>query len=399
MGLWDTFRRKRKKVTETDIWDTGDLPASQENKPDLEQEEVSTIYKSDQLRYVSDCLESIADNEQQIQSAKKEYQQVTEKLTDIQLIERIHGESQVMLQDYCKKIEALVQERNQYKNRNLTITDSQIRYFDQYEVDLVDEIKKMYQAEIYQKAIDGDMMHLEQEKKSLQQERHEIVEKQNALKSMAKVLCGFIAALVVLFVALNYSVEVDMTMPYLGTMFLTAISATVIFVEANRNRRDMIMAERKLNKAIGLLNRVKIKYVNNTNALEYNRHKFHVKDGAEFESLWGEYCRAKEYERKFRENTEVLSATSDEMVEMLKEYQLHDPEVWLGQCEAILDQREMVEIRHNLNQRRQKLRDRIQYNTEIKESMLQKIDTLIQEYPERKAEVLKMVRAQKETED
>jgi hypothetical protein len=44
-----------------------------------------------------------------------------------------------------------------------------------------------------------------------------------------------------------------------------------------------------------------------------------------------------------------------------------DAEVWLVQTYAILDNREMVEIRHDLNQRRQKLRERIEYNTETKE--------------------------------
>lgn len=39
----------------------------------------------------------------------------------------------------------------------------------------------------------------------------------------------------------------------------------------------------------------------------------------------------------------------------------------LLQTYAILDDREMVEIRHDLNQRRQKLREQIRYNTEVKE--------------------------------
>ena len=53
--------------------------------------------------------------------------------------------------------------------------------------------------------------------------------------------------------------------------------------------------------------------------------------------------------------------------QQLDRHEVSDTEVWLVQTYAILDDREMVEIRHDLNQRRQKLREQIRYNTEVKE--------------------------------
>ena len=55
------------------------------------------------------------------------------------------------------QIVKLTRERNQYKNRNLTISEAAIRRLDPYEEELVDEIKKMYEQEAYQKALDGDL--------------------------------------------------------------------------------------------------------------------------------------------------------------------------------------------------------------------------------------------------
>lgn len=55
------------------------------------------------------------------------------------------------------------------------------------------------------------------------------------------------------------------------------------------------------------------------------------------------------------------------MQQQLDRHEVSDTEVWLVQTYAILDDREMVEIRHDLNQRRQKLREQIRYNTEVKE--------------------------------
>ena len=44
---------------------------------------------------------------------------------------------------------------------------------------------------------------------------------------------------------------------------------------------------------------------------------------------------------------------------------LYDAKVWLNYTNAIIDPREMVELKHELITRRQKLRARIEYNTNV----------------------------------
>lgn len=46
------------------------------------------------------------------------------------------------IDDVCKSILTLTSERNKYKNRNLTISDAQMRKFEPFEDELVDEIKR-----------------------------------------------------------------------------------------------------------------------------------------------------------------------------------------------------------------------------------------------------------------
>ncbi len=380
------FAKQKEKKEEKKKEDQGALPVQ-----NLEQESVVPVGRAEVKNFIRDCCASIAESEQQVDNIKLEYEHVTEYLTDIQKIDRIAGESREEMLELCKKIKHLLQMRNQYKNREITISDGQVRRFDLYKENLIDEIKKMYQSEMYQKAIENDMKHLESEKAYLRQNQQEIIEKQNALKGMAKVLASFVISLFVLFLVIYYTMHKDMTYPYMGTLLLAAVSLTWIFVESNRNRREMSLADLKMNKAIGLLNRTKIKYINNVSALDYNRQKYQVKDAAEFEVMWGEYCKAKEYERKFKENTEQLNKNNEELLALLNEYQLADPEVWLVQCYAILDDREMVEIRHELNQRRQKLREQIEYNTNLKKTLLEKLDMLVAKTPEFQQQVQKIV--------
>jgi len=111
-----------------------------------QQEKFSSVDRKDQKRLVRECCESAMENDRQISEAKKEYEKITSHLSDIQKIDRISGAERKELVDICKNIVNLVNERNRYKNRTMTITEAQMRRFEPYEEELVDEIKKMYSA-------------------------------------------------------------------------------------------------------------------------------------------------------------------------------------------------------------------------------------------------------------
>ena len=358
----------------------------------LTQDKPVTTGKTDTIRFVRNNCEAIAENERQIAEAKKEYEKVTSYLTDIQHIDMAREDEYREIKDICKSILTLTQERSKYKNRNLTISDAQMRKFEPFEDELVDEIKKMYNAQAYQDAIEGDIKNLKKEKDSLYSQRKEIIAKQNALKGMTKVLAVLIISLIVLLIVIYYATKTDMTLPYLGVVALAGVSAAMLVFESSKNRRDIILVERKINKAITLLNKVKIKYINNINVLDYNCNKFGVKNAKDFEEKWNEYCKMREYEKKFRENTEMLNANNENLVIMLKELGVKDADIWISRCEAIVDSREMVEIRHELNQRRQMLRERIENNEKFKEGIISQLDAMINAHPEIKGELLGIIK-------
>lgn len=183
-----------------------------------------------------------------------------------------------------------------------------------------------------------------------------------------------------------------MTLPYLGVVFLAAVSAAALIFESQKNRRDVILIEKKINRAVTLLNKVKIKYINNINVLDYNCNKFGVKNAKDFEQKWNEYCKMREYEKKFRENTEMLNANNENLVIMLKDVGVVDTDIWLSRCVAIVDPKEMVEIRHELNQRRQMLRERIENNEQLKENIIKQLDYVINESPQIRDELIQIVK-------
>ena len=348
--------------------------------------------KQDVIRAVRTCCDIISESNRQIKDAKIEYRQVTSYLTDIQKIDRIQGDERKNIDGAAKNILNLMRERNRYKNRSMEITDRQILQLEPYEETLADEIKKMYDNEIYQTAIKSDMSHLEGEKAVLLHERSETVAKQGYLKFLAKMLCVLVISLLVLLGVMNYVLEVDMVIPYMLTIVFSGFMAIFIFMEGYRNRQAAVLTNRKLDRAIMLLNRVKIKYVNNTNVLDYTYEKFGVDSAKQFEFLWEQYCKVKEYERKFKENTLELQDNMKLLLHELKQHQVRDTEVWVPQVAALLDEREMVEVRHKLNTRRQHIRKRIDYNKGNRDKAFDTIGEILDKKPEVSSEILAILK-------
>ena len=52
----------------------------------------------------------------------------------------------------------------------------------------------------------------------------------------------------------------------------------------------------------------------------------------------------------------------------------------------------MVEIRHELNQRRQMLRERIENNEQLKENIIKQLDYVINESPQIRDELIQIVK-------
>ena len=75
----------------------------------------------------------------------------------------------------------------------------------------------------------------------------------------------------------------------------------------------------------------------------------------------------------------------------LSKYNLKYPERWLNQTKAIIDSREMVEVRHELISRRHALRKQIDYNKEIAANAKDEVMDIARNYPEYASEIKELI--------
>ncbi len=338
--------------------------------------------KSEGLAGIRESCEQITENLKQIEEAKAEYQAVSSYLTDMQRIDMIPKEQRENLEDAARRIINLNKEREKYREKNTSLTDAQYRLLERYEDTLPREMEKLRESERYQRMIDADMKQLEKEKQRLLYEEEDIIRKQSFLKGIGITTCIIILLLFGVFAFLADTTGADLTLPFLLTVVMGMASTLYIYLESRKNIRDIKLTELKQNRQILLMNKVIIKSVNNRNYLDYAYHKYMVEDYSHLKTHWEEFIKVKDAARRYQNNTELLDFYHNELIHELKKYGITDSEIWIYQPIAILDNREMVEIRHRLNVRRQKLRERIELNNQQKEEAMEQIQTLLKNHPE-----------------
>ncbi len=81
----------------------------------------------------------------------------------------------------------------------------------------------------------------------------------------------------------------------MATIGIAAIAITFSFTQFRNAQQGQEKAEKMLNRAILLQNKVKIKYVNITNVLDYNYSKYNIDNVYELEYMWEKYLEEKEF--------------------------------------------------------------------------------------------------------
>ena len=382
MGLFgkikNRFQRKNQEEFDEIQWEDGevDYQVDYENKEQRED-------------YVKNCLEKMADATKELENLTYEYEMVTSYLKDMEEIEALPEEESEQLKECARRVAELQDSKADFMERPRRISDEQYQLMERIADEVEEGFEKLTEAEEYQALIKQDLGRLEGEKHAYLYRKNEVMSMIADTRGMAIICVVALGLCILLLLFLQFFLDMDTKAGYLLTAVTAAVVITVIYVKHLDARQELRRVENGINKIILLQNKVKIRYVNNTNLLDYLQLKYGVGSAKELMELWNNY-RAERAEREnLRKAERDLDHNERELLQMLKCYQIKDPAIWLHQTEAILDRKEMVEIRHNLIIRRQSLRRRMEYNKEVVAGGSQKeIKELVEKYPQYTKEIM-----------
>lgn len=355
-------RRKKKKLQEAnEMQEALQLEIAGASVEDLND-------KKKLQHFVINCCEQIIEATKEIEEEKSEYRIVSDYLNDIQILEDLPEEEMGEIRSAAENVQKLDKLRDEYQNSEKKISDVQFVQMQQEEDEIPDAIIRLQTNETYQNTVKKDMNYLEGEKTEWYYNKLELIYQQKILKGLSFGLLGVAIISIVILLVLQTGFRVDTTYAWISIILIAAVAGFSIFIKMSANQTGIKKSEINMNHAIVLLNKVKFKYVNVTTAVDYAKEKYHVKNAYELNYIWEQYLNEVKVREKFRQTNEDLEYFNAKLIRLLNRYRLYDARVWINQSSALVDKKEMVEVKHNLIVRRQKLRSRIEYNSQnIKE--------------------------------
>lgn len=392
MGWLKKLRKRKAAVeaaAESDNRESkGGLLDELENAPiQVEKEKVDIRDDHARIAYLQRLNEAIMEAKRQCEDIKLEYGQVTSYLKDIQLLDQAPDEEKLRLLTAAQVILELTQERKKLQKREYKFTDAQRRALEHYEDIVQKDINNLKGYEDLQIKIKNDLRQLAGEKNLLLADKKDIIRRQSMLKTIGKCLTALLIATGAMLAALAYCFKLDIAMPFVIAVGVGFVLAVLVLNEARKNRIDMVITEKKCNRAIFLSNRVKIKYVNNVRTLDYMYLKYQVRNATELDYVYSQYLQAKREWARQRETSIRIDENNKVLLAELRRLGVKDCDIWLGQVRALVEPKEMVEVRHNLNVQRQKLREQLDYNTGVMQECLEEMEMIRAKKPEYAEEV------------
>ena len=326
---------------------------------------INTDYydKEETKAYIRSQCEIMEEATGHIELAMEEYNVVTEHFSDIQLIDTAPDNIRRRITETADRVDNLTVDRRIFKSGEHKLSTHTYHRMEQFEDELPRGMKYLEKQESYYETVKRDMRILEGERMSLRMEAAALTTRQLRIRSLAlAAIVGLAFVFMVFFIALSVTEDTQNTMLYIVVAFLGAVLALGMFALLKYTERQVLVTEIKLNKATTLLNKTKIKYINAANTLDYEYHKYHVRSSYELSKKYEVYMDMKNEQRKIVQMTTKLSEAEEDLLDLLKKLGLYDAKLWLSQVRALVYSKDMVEVRHDLNTQRQKLRKQIEYN-------------------------------------
>jgi len=380
-----------KKLFKKNREEEPEISESPERRVPLSRRNINMRDEDQRERFIKECCEQMKEAERECDRLTEEYAYVTGYLTDMEEIEALPPEERKKINAVADKLTGSSRQKAQFDNRPSAMSDADFARMERFSDGVEEAIDQLFDAEDYRKKIKRDLRRLNQEHHSFEYRKKSLVHTKNNLRGMLVICIVAFVACMLLLLLLQTWLGMKVQFGYMAAVIVMVFSIYIIYMKFMDASGELKKVEKSINKLILLQNTVKIRYVNNTNLLDYLCIKYQVNSSDELQELWDKYQEEKEAREKMRRLHLELDGTQKELVSILSSYRIKDPHVWIKQPEALIIKGEMVEIRHGLIAQRQQLRKQMEYNQSIAGEAREELIALTQEFPRSKPQILKMI--------
>ena len=390
MSLFDFLKGKKKRDEEAEISQAQEFENWNDivyTRKDLEIDDAAA-----RREYVENCLAQISEADREMEKLQAEYRVVTSHLRDMEEIDALPPEQREMINRCAMRVYEGERKRDELRRRKSHMTDAEYDRIERH----IDEVEKgltaLKEAEDYQKKVKADLRRLDQELQAYRYRQDELeLSMINGHRFM--ILTTIVVAILLIGLFIVGKVwKLNVVYGYLPVALLAAFSVLYLNGKDKESIREKKSVGSAITRLIQLQNRVKIRYVNTKNLIDYECLKYSVRNSRELEELLQKFDAETDERQRMADAARQMDINERELVLQLKKLRIRDPEIWVKQTAALLDHNEEVELRHELIGQRQSLRKRMDYNQQVVAGNARaEIEDIIRQYPSYAQEILNMM--------
>lgn len=385
------FRRRRREYEDYEYDQDGYYADLEEGEGEIE-EELNLSDEEQAKRYAIDLCDQMIKAAKDIEDTRAEYDLVTSYLTDVQIIEDLTEDERKPIADCAAHVDRLGKERSEFLKTERRLSDTQFAQMQEEEEALPGIIKRLKSNEAYLDTVKRDMSFLEGKKLEWKLVKNEAVRTQRLMRKSACYLFLCYFTLMALAGIISWYMEMDLRLAVTILSLIAVLLGGYILIRYMDAVSDIRKSNVNRNRAISLENHVKIKYVNIKNAVDFTCEKYHVRNAYELSYIYEQYQAEAKEKEKFRETSDELDYYTKALLQYLNRLRMYDAKAWLNHANAIIDSRELVEMKHQLITRRQKLRTRMEYSKRTIANMKQEALVNIRRMGEVNPQLLQIIR-------
>lgn len=385
------FRRRRREYEDYEYDQDGYYADLEEGEGEIE-EELNLSDEEQAKRYAIDLCDQMIKAAKDIEDTRAEYDLVTSYLTDVQIIEDLTEDERKPIADCAAHVDRLGKARSEFLKTERRLSDTQFAQMQEEEEALPGIIKRLKSNEAYLDTVKRDMSFLEGKKLEWKLVKNEAVRTQRLMRKSACYLFLCYFTLMALAGIISWYMEMDLRLAVTILSLIAVLLGGYILIRYMDAVSDIRKSNVNRNRAISLENHVKIKYVNIKNAVDFTCEKYHVRNAYELSYIYEQYQAEAKEKEKFRETSDELDYYTKALLQYLNRLRMYDAKAWLNHANAIIDSRELVEMKHQLITRRQKLRTRMEYSKRTIANMKQEALVNIRRMGEVNPQLLQIIR-------
>lgn len=325
------------------------------NKDNHFDEEIIEGIELDQIYHDRDVALDVVKRIQKLvgdqESYKPEYEMVIEELTTVEQVIQLPGpiiaELELMSASYS---ESLLKKDDFRKVVDKEYPD--IEYLNDFTDDLEKVIKDLKEAEEKQRVVKRDLDYLDIEKSEIIYKR----KRYNSALEMLKVLLGLVGGggliATIVFTALIYSGQ-DVMMPALITSGIIIAVGLYIFVFRRYLIYEIKKGYKLDKKAVGIANKIKIKYVKNQQYLDYVYRKYKVISGEMLELRYDNFQKLMRNRERYKKLSRNLSALIGDIEHMLHKYNVLNPKYVTEHLDYFSSEKSRLMLQEGLQERKE----------------------------------------------